>query len=385
METLIDYVLANGKITFDDKPLTLLDFALFNELGYLQLIEHLPNDWRKQDEICIHDLAPLFHESKQAIQFTFLNTKERIALFEAFLRAKRYRHVTISHYVNDVNTEFERQFAAVVFSIPELKTHQIVFRGTDDSLVGWKEDFKLTYMREIPAQRAAVVYLRTILPTLSGEVIVSGHSKGGNLAVYAAANMSEDMQNRLSLIYMLDAPGFRKMFLESSGYRRVSGKIVSIKPHESVVGVMLTSDKISLIVASKEKGMAQHLLLNWGIDRETDSFLGLEQLSPMSQKLEKTFAIWNQRLSHYELKHLFDLLFDLLIEEGVSSLDDLSGKHPLELRKHLEVYRQLTPQQRRLFVKAFNLFILAYRSSKLPKVKADKELLRLPEFFNRQK
>lgn len=363
MKNLLDYVATIGQTSFSEKALTSLDFALFNELGYLSIIEHLSKELKQKEFVVINDLALLFQQSKKDIPFTFLDTKERIGLFEAVLNSKRYKNVTISHYVNDVNTEFERQFAAMVFSIPEEKFHQLVFRGTDDSLIGWKEDFKLTYMREIPAQRAASIYLKEILPSLSGQVLVSGHSKGGNLAVYAAAHLSKELQDRITLIYVYDAPGFRPSFLQSESYLAIRSKIVAIKPFESVVGVMLESDRKPIIVASKDRGMGQHPVLNWAIDLEKNDFETVTQLSPMSRKLEKTFAIWNKSLSHYELKNLFDLLFDQLIASGVTSLNDFSAKKPLEMAKYFEVYRRLSPKQKRVFAKAFNLFIQAYRSS----------------------
>ncbi|MGT2832875.1 Mbeg1-like protein [Streptococcus halotolerans] len=371
MKNLLDYVANVGQTLFSEKSLTSLDFALFNELSYLSIFEYLPNDLKLAESLVIHDLALLFQQYDQDIQFTFLNTKERIDLLKMVLESKRYQHVMINHYVNDINAEFERQFAAMVFSIPEENTHQLVFRGTDDSLIGWKEDFKLTYMREIPAQRAASIYLKEILPTLSGQVLVSGHSKGGNLAVYAAAHLPIELQDKIALIYMYDAPGFRQNFLQSQGYLAIRSKIVAMKPFESVVGVMLESDRKPIIVASKDRGMGQHPMLNWSIDADKNEFETVTQLSPMSRKLEKTFAIWNKSLSHYELKNLFDLLFDQLIASGVTSLNDFSAKKPLGVAKYFEVYRRLSPKQKRVFTRALHLFIQAYRSNAVNPRKAN--------------
>lgn len=365
MENLLDYVKSVSQSPFSSLPLTDLDFALFNELGYLSLIDYFQKDMKQEVSVTISDCLPIFQRTKPNLHFTFLNTKERIELFEAVLNSKRYQQVTISSYVNDIDTEFERQFAAMVFSIPEENCHQVVFRGTDDSLIGWKEDFKLTYMREIPAHRAAILYLKNILPGLSGRVIVSGHSKGGNLAIYAAAHLPKSLREKIDLLYMFDAPGFRQNFLQTQGYLAIREKIISIKPFESVVGVMLESDCKEQIVASKDKGMAQHLMMNWAVNTGKGQFECITQLSSMSQNLEKTFATWNESLSHYELKNLFDLLFDQLIDHGLTSLDDFSVKNPLEMTKYLDVYKALSPQQKQTFTKAVHLFIQAYRSNAL--------------------
>lgn len=364
MENLSDYIRQNAQTPFSVKPLTVLDFTIFNELGYLGLIDHLTKDRTRSEGVWLHELRPLGQELLTNNRFDFLNTKERLALLDLVTSAKRYQHVRISHYVNDVNEEFERQFAAMVFSIPEENVHHIVFRGTDDSLIGWKEDFKLTYMSELPAHRAAVHYLNRTMPQLSGQVLISGHSKGGNLAVYAAANSQAMLKNRITMILVLDSPGFRQTFLSSEAYQTLSHRIVVIQPYESIVGVMLESDKQPLIVASRDKGIAQHMVLNWAVDIVSDGFVLVDSLSPTSIKLAQTFAIWNQSLPSYELKQLFDLLFDSLREDGIRSLNDLSLKASLELPISFDPYRRLTAQQKELFKRAIGLFIQAYRSSR---------------------
>lgn len=363
MKTLIDYIRQNAQIPFSQKPLNVLDFTIVNELGYLGLIDSLTDDWTKGAHFLLHELSPFWQECTKQNHFDFLNTKERLQLLELVAISERYRHVSVSYYVNDVSITFERQFAAMVFSIPEENTHHIVIRGTDDSLVGWKEDFKLTYMSEIPAHRAAVRYLNEVIPKLSGQLLISGHSKGGNLAVYAAAHLQQDMKERVAMVLVLDAPGFRQAFLQSPSYQALSHRIVVIQPYESIVGVMLESDKQPLVVIAREKGISQHMVLNWAVDTTSDGFVLCDNLSPLSRKLAQTFTIWNQSLSSCDLKQLFDLLFDVLREDGITSLNDLSLKTPLELPKHIDVYRRLTVQQRQLFIRAIALLIQAYRSS----------------------
>ena len=101
---------------------------------------------------------------------------------EAMVRSRRFARLNLSDYCSVLDKEVEKQFAAMIFSLPEMDYQQIVFRGTDDSVIGWKEDFQLTYSREIPAHRSAIAFLEKHLPNLSGHIAVSGHSKGGNLA-----------------------------------------------------------------------------------------------------------------------------------------------------------------------------------------------------------
>ncbi|MFU2206672.1 Mbeg1-like protein [Streptococcus pluranimalium] len=365
MASLYDYVLSVKDKSFAEVPLCLLDFTLFNELTYLQIMEHVPKAIRQKDVISIQELKKVFHYDDQGIPIKLLNTPERIRLFNLFLMAKRYQKIQFCHYKNEVNLEFETQFLAMVFDISECQTHHIVFGGTDDSLVGWKENFKLSYMREIPAHRTSSAYLHQVLPQLRGRIVISGHSKGGNLAAYAVSQIPRDLQDYIDLIYIFDAPGFRKPLLESEGYQYISHKMITIKPYESLIGMILETNKIPIVVASDAKGIIQHAMSKWKVDIKNNQFQQVPTLSPLSLQFEKTFALWTQSLSNYELKSLIDLLFDEFIDRGVLSFEELVTKNPLVLRQYLAIYRRLSPYQRQLFLKAINLFIKAYRSSHL--------------------
>ena len=123
-------------------------------------------------------------------------------------------------YVNDVDQDIQKQFAALIFKIKP-DTYVLVFRGTDDSIVGWKEDFHMTYMAQIPAQKMAARYLQNALENLPGNFILTGHSKGGNLASYAASQMEASLQDRIEAIYSYDSPGLNHSVIESDGYQTV--------------------------------------------------------------------------------------------------------------------------------------------------------------------
>ena len=174
MSNLIDYLEKVKELTFDQEPLNILDKVCINEIGYLTYEKWLSASDLKET-INLHDYA----EGKDLnLDYSFMVTKERVDLAEAMVRSRRFAGLNLSDYCSVLDKEVEKQFAAMIFSLPELDYQQIVFRGTDDSVIGWKEDFQLTYSREIPAHRSAIAFRSDHLPNLSGYITCFWPFKG---------------------------------------------------------------------------------------------------------------------------------------------------------------------------------------------------------------
>lgn len=374
MTNFCDYVKQNSRNSFADLPLNEVDIACLNELAYLPL-----GDWLGQEQLALDKVAlGQFRDYEKTLQvdLDFLITKERWNLFQAVLDSKRFEQLHLSYYTNEVSSEFERQFAAMMLEIPEIGHRQLIFRGTDDSLIGWKEDFQMTYMREIPAQRLAVTYLKHYLETTEGQLIISGHSKGGNLALYAASQQSSGQQERIQKIYLFDAPGLHQTVLSSPGYLAVRGKVVAIRPQESIVGIMLSSDIQVHIIESLKFGMEQHLMANWQVN-STGTFVKAKESTALSQALEKTFKVWTEELSSQELKIFFDTFFNLFLDNGIDSLNDFLkwdtgiaqklGDVFKDLRTLDEAKRQLMWKSLSLLVKTFNQTSFDHQKAKFDK------------------
>lgn len=364
MATILEYVASVASQDFQALPLNELDLVCLNELAYLPLGEEL--DFAHS--IDFQEIGRIFQAQKEQVSLDFLITKERLALFSSILESRRFADLELCHYVNEVSSEFEKQFAAAVFHLPSIEHWQLVFRGTDDTVIGWKEDFKLTYMSEIPAQRSAVAYLADFLDKAEHPVYVTGHSKGGNLAVYAASHQPSAAQEKIKAVLMLDAPGFSPAFFKKEGYQQIRNKIVVIKPKESIVGVMLQLDVQGLVVDANQSGMSQHVVTSWLVS-EQGYFIGAEQ-TELSKKLDKTFDQWVSDLSKAELKLLVDLFFDSLLDAGLTSLNDLSRVE--SLGKLLKVFSELNhieASQRSLFQKSFKSLLAAFVEQHKPEIK----------------
>ena len=377
MAQLIDYLEKVENLTFDQEPLNILDKVCINEIGYLTYEKWLtPNDLKKP--IILHDYA----EGKELNpDYSFMVTKERVELAEAIVRSKRFAGLHLSNYRSVLDKEVEKQFAAMIFSLPELDYHQLVFRGTDDSVIGWKEDFQLTYSREIPAHRSAMTFLEDHLPNLSGHITVSGHSKGGNLALYSAVQSSTSLREKIAELLLLDSPGLMKSLLEKPSYQELKARMTVIRPQDSVVGVMLYWDRPAQLVAAEGIGFAQHNVLTWEVDLAANDFVYEDQPTELSQRLEETFQEWIETLPKQQLKQGFDLVFDTILDSGIESLDDIGIQALPQIGQMLQEFGNLSDKQKKVLQDGFNQLLWIFWKSGNKKTTLPK--LELPDFIRK--
>ena len=239
-----------------------------------------------------------------------------------------------------------------------LDTYLIVFRGTDDSIIGWKEDFHLTYMKEIPAQKHALRYLKNFFANHPKQkVILAGHSKGGNLAIYAASQIEQSLQNQITEVYTFDAPGLHKELTQTECYQRIMDRTKVFIPQGSIIGMMLEIPNQQIIVHSTALGgIAQHDTFSWQI--EDRHFVQLDKTNSDSQQVDTTFKEWVATVPDEELQLYFDLFFGTILDSGITSINDLSSLKALEHIHHLFIQAQsLTPEERETMGRLTQLLI----------------------------
>ena len=359
MEIIFDYL---DQVAYDS-----IYETPFNELDMLMLTEitYLPFDQIVSNQISPDCTCRLFEAAEKLPQdLSMLVTKNRLKLLEKVASSTRFKNIKLMGYVNDIDPDVQKQFAAMIFKIkPE--TYVLTFRGTDDSIIGWKEDFHMTYMDQVPAQKTAVNYLRKAMDALPGQFILTGHSKGGNLASYAASQIEPEYQERIQIIYSYDAPGLNHSVITSQGYQTISDKIKRYIPQGSIVGMMLETPKQAQIVKSTAiGGLAQHDTFTWQIAEQT--FVLLDNLNPDSLQVDKTLKNWVDSVSDEELKDFFDLFFGLILDAGISSINDLTKLE--NFNKILTVFENanaLTDEERDMLTRLAKLLVdMRYQSWK---------------------
>ena len=278
-------------------------------------------------------------------------------LFTALAASPRFREVRLMGYTTQTDLDQEMQFTAVTFQLrPDLC--YVAFGGTDTSLVGWKENFNMTFLSPVPAQSQAARYLTQAASHCAGDLLVGGHSKGGNLAVYAAASVSPDIQTRIRRVYSHDGPGFPRTFLDSPGYGAIRDRVEKTVPQDSVVGLLLENETCQIIQSSRRMSLLQHDPFSWMV--EGNGFLPAEALSDEARFWDRTLDGWADRVPPQEREGFFDALYDILTSTKADSLGDLADDIPALLG----AARNLDPETRGLLRRTFRALGASLRKSR---------------------
>ena len=354
MGNLITYVQQYEAQTFQKKSITDIDVLVLTEIAYLPFDEIVPKLFDVTEAISLNQLGKEFEKikEKEHEKNPFMITEERIQLLNVVSKSQRFKEIKVFGFMNDIDDELTKQFAAVCYQWEE-ESRWIIFRGTDESLTGWKEDFMMTYSDLIPAQTDAIEYLRKQAELFSGSLNISGHSKGGNLSLYASAMQEETVQDRIKQIYCWDAPGVHRSILNTEGYQRVVSKAKRYIPQDSIVGLMLESQVPYHIIESQGSGISQHSALMWNI--EDDHFVELPELTKNSQLTDQTFKQWTEVVSDEDLKLFFDTFFELIFEMGVETVNDVYYNFRMYMRQFFEKAYQMDTEKREILLRVGRL------------------------------
>ena len=354
MGNLITYVQQYEAQTFQEKLLTDIDVLILTEIAYLPFDRIVPSTFNVTEAISLNQLGKEFEtiREKEHEKNPFMNTEERIQLLEVVSKSQRFKDIKVFGFMNDIDDELTKQFAAVCYQWEE-DSRWIIFRGTDESLTGWKEDFMMTYSDLIPAQTDAIEYLRKQAELFKGNLNVSGHSKGGNLSLYASAMQEEDIQNRIQQIYCWDSPGVHRSILNTEGYHRIVSKAKRYIPQDSIVGLMLESHVPYHIIESQGSGISQHSALMWNV--EEDRFVELTELTRNSQLTDQMFKQWTEAVSDEDLKLFFDTFFELFFEMGVETVNDVYYNFRMYMQKFFEKAYQMDTEKREILLRVGRL------------------------------
>ena len=244
-----------------------------------------------------------------------------LQLLDALVSSARYRGALLQGLA--AQTDTETQFSALTLRLaPQLLC--LVFRGTDDTLVGWKEDFNMSFRCPVPAQELAAAYLWDAAAQHTGTLLLCGHSKGGNLAVYAAANCAPAIQSRILAVYNYDGPGFPESVLRQAGYQAICDRVQTFVPQSSVIGMLLGHEERYTVVHSARMGIYQHDLYSW--DVENGHFVSLESVNQRSRFIDTTLKAWLASLTPAERERFINAVFYLLAQTNAGTLSELSDK-----------------------------------------------------------
>jgi len=322
MANLFDYLTWRGDLKFAQSPLNPVDNIILCQLSYLPLDGIVPGPGEKEG-ISVSLAASIFAEKLRNDTSDFKSLvmfRDDPALVSALGSSNRFGNCQLLGYVNHIDTDREVQFSAVCVYTGDGSCF-MVYRGTDSSFVGWKEDFNMCFKEVIPAQIEAADYLEKMSSMINGPLRLGGHSKGGNLAVYAASNCHKKIKNRITEIYSNDAPGFCKEFIAGEGFSAIRDRIRSFIPQSSVVGMLLEHDCDYTVIKSSQIGLLQHDLYSWEVTH--NDMVHADEITLSSRFVDKTLREWIGSLDNEHREQFIGALYSILIASEVESIPDL--------------------------------------------------------------
>ncbi|MEG1565777.1 MAG: Mbeg1-like protein [Bacilli bacterium] len=307
MQNIFEYVSKYGKLDFSQKGFTEIDGLVMAVISYIPF-ENIVSD-TFAEQITIKEANILFRASQQNKDLVLF--KRDILLLDALANSIRYGDLKLCKFIKKINEIKEEQFSAITIVInPE--TCYVSYSGTDITFVGWKENFNMIFVDVIPAQLDAKKYLLDLLNESDAKhFYLGGHSKGGNLAIFAGYGLEDKFNNRLVNIYNFDGPGFKNETVVSEAYLSIIKKLRSYVPQGSVVGMILEHHEGFKVIGSYYPGIIQHDYYSWKIT--DDHFLLVNDVKKESLIIYNSIHDWLDNMSMKQRKTFVNSIYMLIM------------------------------------------------------------------------
>lgn len=354
MANLFDYLQWRGDLRFSQDPPNAVDALIFSGLAYIRYGNSVVQN--PGVPVTLHAAAEEFFGLPDQEERVLL--KRDLELLYHAANSRRFGDAELFQYRDVLLEEEQTQFAAVTFLLDDGSAF-LAFRGTDSTLVGWQEDFNMSFKQVVPAQLMAVDYVRQVEAELWQPLRLGGHSKGGNLAVFAAARSSPAVQSKILQVYNNDGPGFNDYLMGDVGYQAMVPKIRTYVPQSSVIGMLLEHEEPYTVIRSKTVGLLQHDYYSWEV--LGPGFIPMEEVSQDSRFVSATIKNWLAEMTAQERSEVVEAMFGLLnLGEVDSALDIFQPKNLKTYFKTLSSDGAL----RRLLSEEFNALVEAGRKTR---------------------
>lgn len=349
---VFDYLDWRSDLSFKANGFNEMDGAIFARLSYF------PFDDVITKPISISNAYKAI-QKKTNIQYLWPYDKDILPILATCTRFKRLK---LSEYVNEINTEDEMQFGAVTIQLSK-NLYCVSFRGTDNTLVGWKEDFNMSFTCPVPSQLKAIDYLNKIMNTYEGNFIVLGHSKGGNLAVYSSIYCQDP--SRIQSIYNYDGPGFDQDIIANENYKNIASRIHTFIPQSSIVGMLLEHEEEYTIIQSKQTGVLQHDVYSWQCIQ--NHFIYLDNVTGSSQLIDRTLKDWLTHLPKDKREKIIDAVYEVFQNTNAKTMKDLSSQKLETTKVLINSLKDMDKETKDLILQAIGYLFKSFQSNLLPK------------------
>ena len=350
MANINDYLSWRGDIPINDEfGVNEIDNMIFARFSYL-----LFDKIELEDEETIESISNKMKNFKNE-EFNFNGDKELITKLG---KSKRFKDLIVTDYIKNNDFEAERQFSAITIHISK-KLMYLSFEGTDGTILGWKEDFNMAFMKNIASQISGKEYLEKIATKFKNKkMILGGHSKGGNIAIYSAVTASQKLQDRIVRVLNYDGPGFDTEFINNIEKKEILDKIYTYIPQSSIIGRIMEHDEGYEIVQSIQKGILQHDIYSWQVLGK--QMIKLKETTKSSEVMNETMKTWLKSTTVEQRRLFFDAVFDIFNSTSVSKFSEISSTWKTSMPRLFEKFKDLPDDDRKHIIEMIKLFGKAY-------------------------
>lgn len=348
MANIFDYLNWRGDLTLQQSEFNEIDNLILARFSYLPF----DNIIKENEKISIEELSQRFEKS--TIKPEDILWKDDIKLLPEMGKTKRFKNMIVTKYINKINIEEEKQFSAITIIMPD-NTIYVSYRGTDNSIVGWKEDLNMTFKNHVASQIDSVKYLEEIAKEYPNKLRTGGHSKGGNLAVYAGIFSKKNVQDRIINIYNNDGPGFNEEIIKLDEYKNIISKVHTFIPKSSVFGRLLNHEEEYTVVESIQRGIMQHDLYSWQV--LGNKFICSKELTNSSEFVDRTIKSWLENVEPEKRKQTIDVLFEIVNKTEAQTMKDLKTNWFTNAKTILTNYKNVDNSTKKIIWQTMNVLI----------------------------
>ena len=350
MANINDYLLWRGDLAITDEfKFNEIDSMILARFSYL-IFDKIEMNEKETIESISNKMKDFDNN-----EFRYNGDKELITYLG---KSNRFKNMYVTDYISNNDKEVEKQFGAITIHISDSEMY-LSFIGTDNSIIGWKEDFNLSFMENIPAQIEGKNYTNKIAEKYKDKKIrIGGHSKGGNVAVYSAISVSKEIQDRIIKVYNYDGPGFDKKIVENNKNKHIIDRIETYIPKDSVIGRLLEHEEKYEIVHSIEKGLYQHDIYSWQVLK--DDVVKVDTLEDTSEIINNTMREWLKQTTPSQRKIFFDTVFELFYSTSATTFKELSSAWTQNGMQILKKYKELSEEDKQAISQMLKEFAKAY-------------------------
>ena len=354
MPNICDYIKWRGDLELKISEFNEIDSLILSRVSYLPF-ESLMN---KDEKITIEEIANRFNKTdKNKLEILWPDDSELLPLLG---KSKRFGKMILTDFINKFDPEQEKQFSAITIILPD-DTIFISYRGTDNTIIGWKEDFNMSFKSHIASQLDSVKYVNNIAEKYKNKIRIGGHSKGGNLAVYAAVFANNEAKERIINVYNNDGPGFADDIINTKEYKEMIEKVHTYIPQSSVIGRLLNHQEKYTVVKSIQKGIMQHDLYSWQV--EGIKPIVLNELTNGSEFVDKTIKQWLDNVEPEKREVVIDTIFDILNTTEVDSVVQIKENWIKNVGIMLKNYKNLDDESKKMITEIVKKLIVTAKNN----------------------